>query len=65
MKRSPTARGKQTRDGQMQENHDIFDFELTAEDLAQIAAMDTGSSLFFDHRDPVMVSQIGNRHLDI
>ena len=56
MKRSPTARGKRTRDGQMQENHDIFDFELTAEDLAQIAAMDTGSSLFFDHRDPVMVS---------
>ncbi len=47
----------------MQEN--LFDFELSAEDLAQIAAMDTGSSLFFDHRDPVMVSQISNRHFDI
>jgi hypothetical protein len=22
--------------------------------------MDTGASLFFDHRDPEMVSQIGN-----
>ena len=49
----------------MQENHDIFDFELTAEGPRSGRPMDTGSSLFFDHRDPVMVSQIGNRHLDI
>jgi hypothetical protein len=26
-----------------------------------IAAMDTGTTLFFDHRDPAMVSGIGNR----
>jgi 2,5-diketo-D-gluconate reductase A len=28
--------------------------------LIHIAAMDIGASLFFDHRDPEMVSQIGN-----
>ena len=29
--------------------------------MTQIAAMDTGASLLFDHRDPAMVSAIGNR----
>jgi 2,5-diketo-D-gluconate reductase A len=32
--------------------------------MARIAELDTGESLFFDHRDPVMVSQIGTRRLD-
>ena len=35
----------------MQQNIDIFDFELTAEDMASIATLDTGKSLFFDHHD--------------
>ena len=43
------------------ENLDIFDFTLTDDELARIAAMDTGATLFFDHRDPAMVSAIGNR----
>jgi hypothetical protein len=29
--------------------------------MRRIAALDTGVSLFFDHRDPEIVSQIGNR----
>ena len=29
--------------------------------MARIAAMDTGATLFFDHRDPALVSAIGNR----
>ena len=37
------------------ENAQIFDFELNAQEMAQIAALDTGKSLFFDHRDPERV----------
>ncbi len=48
----------------MAANLDIFDFTLTDEQMAAIAAMDTGTSLFFDHRDPAMVSAIGNRPLN-
>ena len=31
---------------------DIFDFELRPEDMEAIISLDTGQSLFFDHRDP-------------
>ncbi len=31
---------------------DIVDFELTDEQMKEIATLDTGSSLFVDHRDP-------------
>ncbi len=56
---------KSVRATRMQENFDVFDFELTGEEIERIAAMDTGASLFFDHRDPVMVAQLSSRHLDI
>ena len=36
----------------MRENIDVFDFELTDDEMARIAAMDTGATLFFDHADP-------------
>lgn len=39
----------------MEQNIDVFDFELTDEDMANIALLDTGKSQFFDHRDPKMV----------
>ena len=39
----------------MQQNLDIFDFELTQEDMAAIAALDTKQSLFFDHHAPEVV----------
>jgi 2,5-diketo-D-gluconate reductase A len=48
----------------MAANLDIFDFELTDEQMADIAALDTGSSLYFDHRDPAMVSQLGTRRIE-
>ena len=44
----------------MTENLEVFDFQLTDQDMTSIAALDTGTSLFFDHRDPEIVSQIGN-----
>ena len=39
----------------MAENFDIFNFELTQEEMDEIRQLDTGASLFFDHRDPAMV----------
>ena len=39
----------------MQQNMDIFDFELSQEDMAAIAALDTRQSLFFDHHAPEVV----------
>jgi diketogulonate reductase-like aldo/keto reductase len=42
---------KSTHIERMRENLDIFDFELSADDMAHIATLDTGKSLFFDHHD--------------
>lgn len=45
----------------MAQNLAISDFTLTEQEMADITMLDTGTSLFFDHRDPAMVSLIGNR----
>lgn len=39
----------------MRQNLDIFDFTLSDEDMAAIATLDTGKSLFFDHHAPEVV----------
>lgn len=39
----------------MEENLNILDFTLSDEDMAEIAKLDTGKSLFFDHHDPEVV----------
>ena len=46
---------KSLRKERMAENFNIFDFDLDLSDMASIAALETGESLFFDHRDPAMV----------
>ncbi|MFD3817621.1 aldo/keto reductase [Streptomyces rubiginosohelvolus] len=48
----------------MAENFDVFDFELTDEQMARIATLETGSSLFFDHHDPQIVAGLAKRRLD-
>ena len=40
---------KTTHKERMAQNLDIFDFELTAEDMTKIDALDTGKTLFLDH----------------
>jgi 2,5-diketo-D-gluconate reductase A len=52
---------KSVKPERMAQNLDIFDFTLTDEQMAQIATLDTGASLFFDHRDPAVVSWLGER----
>lgn len=49
---------KSVKKERMQQNFDIFDFTLSEEDMAAIAAMDTGVSSFFDHRDPAVVEML-------
>ncbi|MGN0401781.1 MAG: aldo/keto reductase [Acetatifactor sp.] len=39
----------------MTENFDVFDFELTDEEMNNIAGLDTATSSFFSHQDPAMV----------
>ncbi|EHS87006.1 Oxidoreductase [Limosilactobacillus gastricus PS3] len=42
----------------MQENFAIFDFELSDEEMKQVASLNTGKSQFFSHWDPVAIEQI-------
>jgi len=46
----------------MIENLNIFDFELSSEDMDAILSLDTKKSLFFDHRDPEMVKLLSTRN---
>lgn len=46
---------KSTHIERMQENINVFDFELTEEDMNSIKVLDTNNSLFFSHYDPSMV----------
>ena len=56
---------KSVRKERMVENFNIFDFELSPEDMEAIISLDTKTSSFFDHRDPEMVKWLGTRKLDI
>jgi diketogulonate reductase-like aldo/keto reductase len=46
----------------MEENFNIFDFELSTEDMEAIKTLDTNASSFFDHRDPAMVKWLGKEN---
>lgn len=46
---------KSTHIERMEENFNVFDFALTQEDMAAIAALDRKQSSFFSHTDPRMV----------
>ncbi len=56
---------KSVRKERMIENISVLDFELSTEDMAAIATLDTKTSSFFDHRDPEKVKWLGERKLDV
>lgn len=46
---------KSTHKERMEENFNVFDFTLSADDMKKIEALDGGESLFFSHYDPKTV----------
>ena len=46
---------KSTHKERMEENFNVFDFTLIAEEMSAIEALDGGESLFFSHYDPEIV----------
>ena len=59
IQRSVIAIPKSVHLERIQENFAIFDFELSADDMEQIAKLDKGVSSFFNHRDPEIVKWLG------
>jgi 2,5-diketo-D-gluconate reductase A len=55
---------KSVRPERMAENFDVFGFTLSEDQMSKIATLDTGASLFFDHRDPDKVSWLGGRRFN-
>lgn len=62
LQRGVVAIPKSVRPERMAENFAINDFVLSEADMASIATLDTGSSAFFDHRDPAMVKWLYEAH---
>jgi diketogulonate reductase-like aldo/keto reductase len=56
---------KSVRKERMAENFNVLDIDLSADDIAAISTLDTGTSSFFDHRDPEKVRWLGMRELDV
>ena len=54
---------KSVRKERMEENLNIFDFELNPAEMEAIKTLETGVSSFFDHRDPAMVKWLGERKM--
>ena len=63
--RGVVAIPKSVRKERMVENFDIFDFNISSEDMNAIESLDTKKSSFFDHRDPEIVKWLGRRKLDL
>lgn len=63
--RGVVAIPKSVKKERIKENFNIFDFELSSDDLAAIATLDMKTSSFFDHRNPEIVKWMGSRKLDI
>jgi diketogulonate reductase-like aldo/keto reductase len=54
---------KSTHKERILENFDVFDFELTEEEIAAIAGLDENKGLFVNHEDPEFVKNLYGRQL--
>lgn len=61
--RGVVAIPKSVRKERMAENLNVFDFELSPDDMKAIATLDNQRSAFFDHRDPAMVKALSTRKI--
>jgi len=57
--RGVVAIPKSVRTERIVENFNVFDIELSPEDMEAIVVLDTKTSSFFDHRDPAVVKRLG------
>ncbi|MGL4524607.1 MAG: aldo/keto reductase [Spirochaetia bacterium] len=58
IQRGIVAIPKSVNQSRIQENFNIFDFELSKQDMDDIATLDTHQTCFFSHHDPSMVEQL-------
>ena len=56
---------KSVRKERIEENFNIFNFELDSSDMEAIGTLDMKTSQFFDHRDPEIIKWLGSTQLDI
>ena len=62
VQRNIVSLAKSVKKSRMQENINIFDFELSDEDMQKISAMDKKESSFFSHYDPATIEMIAGLH---
>lgn len=60
VQRNVVALAKSTKIERMKENFEVFDFELSSEEMNKIATLDTKISSFFDHQTPEAVDMFVN-----
>lgn len=65
VQRGVVALAKSVRKERMEENLNVFDFQLDDDDVARIAKLDTATSSFFSHRDPAIVKWMAERKLNV
>ncbi|OWR28979.1 2,5-diketo-D-gluconic acid reductase [Saccharibacillus sp. O23] len=56
---------KSVRPQRIAENFDIFDFELSEDEMRKIASLDKGQTAFMSHLDPVFVKMLGTLKVEL